>query len=134
MVCAAGYTIALKSLTERYSPFFLTAMQAFIGCIFYLPLLLLPNTALPTTFHVVPGLAVIYLGAVITLGAYGLYNFGLKYVPANKAVSFVNLIPVISVLLGWLILGETFNLNQCLAAVVILGGVTLSQTQKDDGQ
>ncbi len=55
MVCAAGYTIALKFLTERYSPFFLTAMQAFIGCIFYLPLLFMPSTSLPNQLHPGPG-------------------------------------------------------------------------------
>lgn len=127
MVCATGYTIALKSLTERYDPFFLTAMQAFAGCLFYLPLLFLPATELPTAFHPGPALAVVYLGAVITLGAYGLYNYGLKHVPANKAASYVNLIPVFSVIMGWLILGETFTAGQTAAAAVTLGGVYLSQ-------
>lgn len=128
MVCATGYTIALKSLTSRYSPFFLTAMQAFAGCLFYLPLLFFPSTELPHSFQIGPALAIVYLGAVITLGAYGLYNYSLKHVPANKAASYVNLIPIFSVLLGWLILGETFNTQQCIAAVVVLTGVTLTQT------
>ncbi len=127
MVCATGYTIALKSLTERYPPFFLTAMQAFVGCLFYFPLLLYPQTELPSEFHLGPTLAIVYLGAVITLGAYGLYNFGLKHVPANKAASYVNLIPVFSVIMGWLILGETFTGGQIAAAAVIMGGVYLSQ-------
>lgn len=127
MVCATGYTIALKSLTERYAPFFLTAMQAFAGCLFYLPLLFLPGTKLPAAFHLGPSLAIIYLGAVITLGAYGLYNYGLKHVPANKAASYVNLIPVFSVVMGWMILGETLSTGQTAAAAVIMGGVYLTQ-------
>lgn len=127
MVCATGYTIALKSLTERYSPFFLTAMQAFAGCFFYFPLLFYPGTHLPTAFHLGPSLAIVYLGAVITLGAYGLYNYGLKHVPANKAASYVNLIPVFSVVMGWMILGETLSGGQTVAATVIMGGVYLSQ-------
>lgn len=128
MVCAAGYTIALKSLTERYSPFFLTAVQAFVGCFFYFPLLFLPSTELPQQLYLGPGLAIIYLGAVITLGAYGLYNFGLKHVPANKAAAYVNLIPVFSVFLGWLILGESFTFGQFLAGFLIMGGVYLTQS------
>ncbi len=127
MVCAASYTIALKSLTSRYSPFFLTAMQAFAGCLFYLPLLFLPSTQLPLSFQPGPALAIVYLGAVITLGAYALFNYSLKHLPANRAASFVNLIPIFSVLLGWLILGETFNNHQCIAAVVVLAGVALTQ-------
>lgn len=127
MVCAAGYTVALRSLTERYSPLFLTAIQAVIGCLFYLPFLFLPGTTLPESYEPVSSFAVIYLGAVITLGAYGLYNYGLKHVPASKAASFVNLIPVFTVLLGWLILDESFTKIQCVAAVVVMIGVWLSQ-------
>ncbi len=127
MVCAAGYTISLKSLTERYSPFFLTAMQAFIGCIFYFPLLFLPSTRLPDQWHVGPGIAVIYLGAVITLGAYGLYNYGVKHLPANVAASYINLIPIFAAIMGWLILGETFTVWQLFAGVFIIGGVYLTQ-------
>ena len=37
MVCATGYIISLKWLTARYSPFFLSAMQAFVGAIFFSP-------------------------------------------------------------------------------------------------
>lgn len=127
MVCATGYTISLKHLTSRYSPFLLTAVQALVGCIFYLPLLFLPSTTLPIEYSLIPSLAVIYLGAVITLGAYGLYNYSLLHVPASRAAMFVNLIPVFTVCMGWLILGETLTAAQMIAAVVILGGVYLSQ-------
>ena len=47
MVCATGYIISLKWLTARYSPFFLTAVQAFVGAVFFFPFLLLPSTRLP---------------------------------------------------------------------------------------
>ena len=40
MLCATCYTLLLKFLSERYSPFILTAMQAFIGSLFFLPLAL----------------------------------------------------------------------------------------------
>ncbi len=127
MICAAGYTLIAKSLIARYSPFFLTAMQAFIGCLFYFPLLFLPTTVLPDQLHQGPAMAIVYLGAVVTLGAYGLFNYGMKYLPANQAVSYVNLIPIFAVLLGWLILGDTFNGLQLCAGVLIIGGVYLTQ-------
>ncbi len=128
MVCAAGYTITLKSLTERYSPFFLTATQAFIGCFFYFPFLFLPSTSLPNQLYLGPSLAVIYLGAVVSLGAYGLFNYGVKYLPANKASSYVNLIPIFSVIMGCVILGEAFNAWQLCAGVLTIGGVYLTQS------
>lgn len=127
MVCATGYTISLKTLTDRYSPFFLTAIQALIGSIFYFPLLFIPSTELPVRWDPLSGMAIVYLGAVITLGAYGLFNYGIKFLPANKGTIYINLIPVFSVLLGWLVLGETFTLYQFFAGSLILGGVYLSQ-------
>jgi drug/metabolite transporter (DMT)-like permease len=130
MVCATGYTISLKKLTSRYSPFFLTAMQAAIGTLFYLPLMFLPGTTLPVSFEPGPAFAIVYLGAVITLGAYGLYNFGLKHVPASSAAMYVNLIPVFSVLLGWLVLDETLSPSQSVAALVVMTGVYLSQQRQ----
>ncbi len=127
MVCATGYTIAMRSLSKHYSPLFLTAVQAFAGCVFFFLLLFVTGTSIPQTHNPVSALAVLYLGAVITLGAYGLYNYGLKYLPASKAASFVNLIPVFTVFLGWLVLDETFTAMQFVAAALVLFGVWLSQ-------
>ena len=130
MICAAGYTITLKRLTRSYSPFFLTAMQAFIGSVFYLPLVFLPTTRLPLHFEISSGMAIIYLGAVITLGAYGLFNFGLKHLPASRASAFVNLIPVFSVFMGWMLLGESLTGAQYLAALLVMAGVCVGQRQQ----
>jgi drug/metabolite transporter (DMT)-like permease len=130
MICAAGYTITLKRLTRIYSPFFLTAMQAFAGSVFYLPLVFLPSTRLPVHFEMAPGMAIIYLGAVITLGAYGLFNFGLKHIPAHQASAYVNLIPVFSVIMGWMLLDESLTGTQYLAALLIMAGVYVGQRRK----
>ena len=127
MVCATGYTISLKKLTSRYSPFFLTAIQAFTGSLFFFPFLLMPGVQIPRHFDPLSGGAIIYLGAVITLGAYGLYNFGVKHVPASRASIYVNLIPVFSVILGWLVLHETLSFRQMIAAAFVVGGVLISQ-------
>jgi drug/metabolite transporter (DMT)-like permease len=128
MICATGYTITLKHLAQRYTVLFLTAMQAFVGSIFYFPFLFLPSTLLPVYFEPIPAMAIIYLGAVITLGAYGLYNYGLKHIPASKASAFVNLIPVFSVIFGWMLLNESFTRGQCIAAGIVMAGVYLSQS------
>lgn len=127
MVCATGYIITLKHLTVRYSPFFLTALQALAGSLFFLPLLFLPSTALPTRFDPGGALAIIYLGAFITLGAYGLYNFGVSRIPASQASAFANLIPVFTIILGWIILGERFTPVQYLASGFIFIGILISQ-------
>jgi drug/metabolite transporter (DMT)-like permease len=127
MVCATGYIISLKRLTRRYTPFFLTAVQAFVGAAFFLVILCLPSTVWPTRLAWEPTLAIVYLGAVVTLGAYGLYNYGVSRIPASKASIFVNLIPVFTVILGWLILDERFTGAQYLASALVFIGIYVSQ-------
>ena len=127
MVCATGYIISLKRLTRRYTPLFLTAVQAFVGAVFFLIILWLPSTVWPTQIAWEPTLAIFYLGAVVTLGAYGLYNYGVSRIPASQASIFVNLIPVFTVILGWLILDERFSGEQYLASALVFVGIYVSQ-------
>ena len=126
MVCAAGYTIALKHLTSNYPPLFLTAFQAFIGSLFFFPFLLLPGIGLPNVWESLPAFAIIYLGTFVTLGGYGCFNFGVSRVPASQAAGFINLIPVFSVILGLLVLGEQLSTSQWLASVLVFTGVWIS--------
>ena len=130
MCCAMGYTILLKRLSARYSPMFLTFTQAVFGCVFFLPLMFLPGQSLPTQFVLIPALSIIYLGAASTLGAYGLYSYGVSKIPASQASAFINLIPVATVFMAWLVLGEVFSTGQYLASALVLGGVLLSQDRK----
>lgn len=130
MVCAAGYTVSLKHLTNNYPPLFLTAFQAFIGSLFFFPFLLLPDVGFSIAWETIPALAVIYLGTFITLGAYGCYNYSVSRIPANRAAGYVNLIPVFGIILGMVILGDTLNLSQWLACGLVFCGVWLSSIQK----
>jgi drug/metabolite transporter (DMT)-like permease len=130
MICATGYMVTLKGLTPRYNPWFLTMIQAFIGSIFYFPLLFLPSTTLPTTLDPVGIGAIVFLGVFVTILAYGSYNFGMSKIPASQASAFVNLIPVITLFFGWFFLSERLTPFQYAASAVVLGGVYLSQDKR----
>jgi drug/metabolite transporter (DMT)-like permease len=130
MISAVGYVLLVKRLTERYNPWTLTALQIAAGFIFFSP---------GALFFTRGGLRILspwqlttlaYLGVFVSLGAFGLYNLGIKYIPANRASALVNLIPVIAVLFGWMLLDEKLNSSQIAAAVCVLGGVWLSQQKK----
>lgn len=127
MVCATGYALSLKKLTARYSPFFLTFVQAFAGTLFYFPILFFPGVHLPHKIDPFGLAAVLYLGICVTLGAYGLYSYGVSRIPASRATAFINLIPVFTLILSMLILKERFSGLQYMASAVILVGVFLSQ-------
>ncbi len=126
MLCATCYTLLLKFLSERYSPFILTAMQAFIGSLFFLPLALITEP-LPSQFSLLGVGSVVYLGIVVTVGAYGLYNFGVSRLPASQASGFTNLLPVFTLIFAALLLGESLAPAQYAAAALVFAGVALSQ-------
>lgn len=127
MVCATAYTIAIKKLTSRYSPLFLTAVQAWVGALFFLPMLLLPQIHVPDNFILIPTAAIVYLGLAVTIVAYGSYNYALSAMDAGKASIYVNLIPLFTILLSWIVFKESFSLFQYCAGFVIFFGVGLSQ-------
>ncbi len=128
MVCASGYAICLKKLTQRYSALFLTFVQAFAGAIFFFPILFFPSTVLPVEMVPLPFLSILYLGSVVTLGAYGCYNYGVSQIPASQATAFINFIPVFTLCFSAIILGERFTGVQYLASGLVFIGVILSQS------
>lgn len=127
MVCAAANMIMVKQLSERYNPWTLTAIQVSAGAIFFLPGLgfLLQTPASVWTREVV--LSLLFLGGLVTLGAFGLYNWGMSRIAASRASVFINLVPVFAVAIGWGVLDESLSFAQCLAALIVIGGVWFSQ-------
>ncbi len=129
MVCGAGYTIVLRHLVKDFSPLFLTAIQSFAGTLFFLPLTVFEYMTSTVTFSLDSVLAVIYLGSVVTLGGYGLYNYAVSRTTAANASSFVNLIPVFTLIIAFFVLGEVLDYEQLLACSLILLGVVITQTK-----
>jgi drug/metabolite transporter (DMT)-like permease len=127
MVCGSGYAISIRHLSEKFSALFLTAIQAFAGTIFFLPFFLWEYNTTQMNMTMQSLMWTIYLGVVVTLGGYGLFNFALGRVEASKASIYINLIPVFSVILAYLILGEELSFEGIVASGIILSGVFISQ-------
>ncbi len=128
MVSAAGSMIALKHISGRYNPWFLTGLQAAVGAVFFLPGAIAGEPA--SWAAASPGAwgAVIYLGIVVSLGAFGLYNTAVTRMPANRAALAINLVPAVALLTGWLALGESLGPVQLAACGIIVGAVVLAET------
>ena len=131
MVCGAGYTIVARYLANRYSALFITAIQVFIGAIFFFPFFLYEFYTTDFNFSMTSILCVLYLGIVVTLAGYGLYNYALTKIEASKAAVFVYLIPVFTLILAFLILNEKLSFVELVASVIILIGVFISEVPID---
>ena len=127
-ISAVGYTMLVKHLTQRYSAFLLTAIQHFVGALFFLPLALV--SPWPGQMTPAQGGAILYLGLIVSIGAYGLYNYSLTHLKASTAASYINLLAVFTLLFSMLLLGERLTIVQCAAIALVFFGVFLSQQQK----
>lgn len=127
MACATGYTLVARYLSEKFSALFITAIQAFIGFVFFLPFFIFEVSTKEMTFSVEAVSWSIYLGIVVTLLGYGLFNFALTKIEASRAAMFVNLIPIFTLILAFLILGEKLTTTELVASATILFGVIISQ-------
>ncbi|MBG0777632.1 MAG: DMT family transporter [Desulfovibrionaceae bacterium] len=135
MVCAAGYMLSVRRLAARYSTWGLTAVQALAGFFFFLP-------GAPDALDALNALDAVggaggpgpalwaagYLGACVTIGAFGAYNWALAHLDASRAAAFINLVPVCTAAMGWLYLGDRLTVPQLAASAVVMTGVLWSQT------
>jgi drug/metabolite transporter (DMT)-like permease len=119
--------LARRFLVADRSALYLTAFQNLFGALFMAPLaaveLALVGARRPT---LEAGLGVGYLILFSSVLAYLLLNYGLRFVPASRASTFVNLTPIVAVVGAYVLLGERFTIGQGLAAVVVVAGVWLA--------
>lgn len=73
---------------------------------------------------------ILFLGAGASAAAFALWNVSLRYVDASTAGSYINLVPVIGVILA-LMLGETMTLTQWIGGAVVMAGVWLTDRKRE---
>jgi drug/metabolite transporter (DMT)-like permease len=129
MARAAMNMILVKRLSQRCNPWLLTALQVLAGSLFISPglILLLQGPGVDWTATLV--WAIVFLGALVSLGAFGLYNWALSRIPASRASAFINLVPVTAVAFGWMVMGESLNGIQSAASLAVIAGVVISQNR-----
>ncbi len=131
MACAAYYAVSVKHLSTRYSPLALIALQGLSGSIFFAPFLLFID--IPATHDSTALVGIVYLGAFVTIGAYGMYNYAITKVSVLTAAAFTNLIPIFTLFLSAMMLGESLDIKQWLCVLLVFIGVYISQKKKRKG-
>ena len=129
MASYAASTLLVKTLVGRYDSWLLTGLGCLAGAIAFLPALL---TTPLHDWQAAPPEAwagVLYLGLLVTLLPNGLYNLAVSRMPAGRAAMAINLVPVVALLSGWAVQGDTLSVLQGIGCASILGGVLLGQSR-----
>jgi drug/metabolite transporter (DMT)-like permease len=113
-----------RNLHRDYSDFAVTAYQNMFGALFLLPLAVLEiRSWVPLTPLVL--LNIVYLSVASSALGYFLYVYALSRLGPVGVTPFVNLIPLVGVVGGVVLLGETISGLQLIGGAVTVAGVVV---------
>ncbi|MEY9849416.1 DMT family transporter [Streptacidiphilus sp. MAP5-3] len=125
-VVYATSVILQKPMLSRVSPLPLTFLACAVGMIVCLPFGPQLFDELPKA-HTSGIVWTVYLGLMPTAVAFTTWGYALARTKAGKLGATTYLVPPISILLGWLMLGETPTWVAVGGGVLCLGGVAVSR-------
>ena len=123
----AVYTVQGKKLVSTFPWLVITTASISAGMLFLLPFAIgeLWLQGMPH-LHVDGLFELLYLGAASSALGYALWNYGLRFLDASEAAPYINLIPVVGLLLSVILLHEPLSLIQAAGGALTLFGVWLS--------
>lgn len=123
------YGITVRSLTLRYSALTIVAWQSLFGMLYFLPLFIIQDGKhFLAVQHSAEGLVTIAaMSLFASVGAFMLFTGVIRDLGVAKSNVFTNLIPVFTVILAYLILGNTLNVIETIGLALALIGLLLSQ-------
>ena len=136
LVCDVGYYILSRRASRQSSPLEVTYVMFLMGMIVFVPAALIQGRGqmaelfLPAIQSAPFWGSVVFLGAVSSVGAYGLLNYANATLTNSEASLIGNIATVVSVLAGVLLLRDPFSPLQAIGVVVILIFVTLANLPK----
>ena len=130
MISWVIYTILSRRLGNRYVSLVITIYQTAISSILFIPFII-PEIQSWKPVTLVPLLNLIYLGVFCSAISYFSFLYAIKRLGPTVSSAFLNLIPVVAVITGFLVLGERLTLIQYFGmALIMLSLFKLSRDQQ----
>jgi drug/metabolite transporter (DMT)-like permease len=110
----------------------LIAWVSLIGWIFFIPFVL-AESPWDRSWNNDEWLLIGYLGILSTALLYVFFAIGIEVIGANRASSFVNVVPIFGILSSWLWINEELGWIQLVSFGLIYFGVRMVNTQPPEG-
>ncbi len=110
----------------------LIAWVSLIGWIFFIPFVL-AESSWDRSWNNDEWLLIGYLGILSTALSYVFFAIGVEVIGANRASSFVNVVPIFGILSSWLWINEELGWIQLVSFGLIYFGVRMVNTQPPEG-
>lgn len=128
-LCWAVYSLLMKSVTERYSTFFITRKVFFYGLLTILPYYVLypgfPSFDVIFSSEVLWNL--IFLSVVASMICFLVWNWVIRQLGAVVATNWVYFNPITTILFAWWLLNEQITPWFILGTALILAGMYLCE-------
>ena len=128
-LCWTVYSLLTRPLFDRCSRIYIVFWQSVAGFIGFLPFTILEFGSWGR-----PGPAVIghlvFLGVCCSAMGYFFYARSLKVLGMSVSAIFINLVPLMTVIFGFFIMGDRLTFLQWTGAALVIGGVYLSMVRK----
>ena len=126
-LCWAVYSLLMKTVTERYSTFFITRKVFFYGLLTILPYYLavpgFPSMEVIFSSQVIWNL--LFLGVVASMACFLVWNWVIHQLGAVVATNWVYFNPITTILFAWWLLHEQITPWFLFGTVLILTGMYL---------
>lgn len=125
-----AYTVLMKSMTTRLDPLQVTGYSTVIGFLLMLPFISSGTWRQLGSLTAGQWAWLAYLGLACTgLGVF-IYNYALANLEASRASAYIYLVPVLSLVWGWMFLDESINAFVVLGAAAIIAGLSMVEGAK----
>lgn len=126
-LCWSTYSILGRLAAKRFTPLAATTWASLSGVAMILPF---AASVFPTStgYTGMFWADAIYLALGSTVAGFLLWSRGIARLGASRAAVFINLVPVFTLVLAYLMLGEMPAWVQVTGMLIVLGGVYLSGT------
>ncbi len=131
VLCWAAYSVISKKVMPKYSPLIITS-YSFLVCL----IALIPFTLLERPMDYLPNVtwkgwaSVLYMSIFASVIGYLVQQISIKAIGPSKTMSFINLVPLFSIILSSLILKETVTSIKIISGIIIIWGVYLNSKLK----
>jgi drug/metabolite transporter (DMT)-like permease len=126
---AVGYNLTLSRLVGTYSPVYIVNVQNLIGAVLFIPIFFIfdynhfINT--PFTFNMFK--PIIELSVFASCGAFILFAYSVRNMGITRANVFSNIIPVLTALFSFVLLGDKLTFQNITGMVIVIAGLFMSQ-------
>ncbi len=128
VIALAVGTILLQPLTLKYGAFRIIGLALTYGSIVYFPYGLIKVIEAPAMKISLTGwISIGYMGAIVSVLAYFLWYWTLKYMEVSRMAVLHNLKPIIAAAMAAAILGESISSGYVLGGIIVIVGVILTE-------